>query len=402
MKSKNVVCGLAMAVVLQLGMLAGSAQTNIYFYSGSETNITLPPGTYIITAYGAEGGEYENARIGGFGAEMSAEFNFSTPTNLTLLVGGVGGIVATVYNYDGSGGGGGSFVVQGSTPLVIAGGGGGGAIISNGGTTAYGGNGTITTFGSAGGGNAGGSGGVGGNGGTGGDAMLTGFGNIGEGADGGGGFYTDGTSGRSIFGYALPVISPLGGSHLPLGGPPGSGGLSFEDGGAGGLGNLGGGLATGEGGFGGGGGAYSDNNYGFGGGGGGYSGGGGGGASNATTPIGAGGGGGSFIDSSAIAILAEGLAAYSPGPGRGNGEIIITAIPTPLLITTGATFGFTNGLFGFNVIGPSDSNVVVQASTDLKTWIPLQTNLLGSGPLYFSDPQSTTNLQRFYRAQLSQ
>jgi hypothetical protein len=55
----------------------------------------------------------------------------------------------------------------------------------------------------------------------------------------------------------------------------------------------------------------------------------------------------------------------------------------------------------FEVIGPSGSNVVIQASTDLQTWIPLQTNLLGSGPLYFSDPQSTNNVQRFYRAQLS-
>ena len=51
--------------------------------------------------------------------------------------------------------------------------------------------------------------------------------------------------------------------------------------------------------------------------------------------------------------------------------------------------------------GLSGLNVVIQASTDLKTWMPLQTNLLGSGPLYFSDPQSTTNAQRFYRAQLS-
>jgi hypothetical protein len=56
MKTKNIFCGLAMAVVLQLGMLAGSAQTNLYLFSGSETNITLPPGTYIITAYGALGG----------------------------------------------------------------------------------------------------------------------------------------------------------------------------------------------------------------------------------------------------------------------------------------------------------------------------------------------------------
>jgi hypothetical protein len=51
--------------------------------------------------------------------------------------------------------------------------------------------------------------------------------------------------------------------------------------------------------------------------------------------------------------------------------------------------------------GPVGSNVVIQASPDLHTWIPLQTNLLGSGPIYFSDPQSSTNPRRFYRAQLS-
>src|ERR1700677_3837977 len=120
MKSKNAVCGLSMAVVLHFGVLAGSAQTNIYLFSGSETNITLKPGTYIITAYGAPGGNYYP---GGLGAEMSAEFNFSTSTNLTLLVGGGG-----YYSYDfsyGGGGGGGSFVIEGTTPLVIAGGGGG-------------------------------------------------------------------------------------------------------------------------------------------------------------------------------------------------------------------------------------------------------------------------------------
>jgi hypothetical protein len=79
----------------------------------------------------------------------------------------------------------------------------------------------------------------------------------------------------------------------------------------------------------------------------------------------------------------------------------VTAVPTPLAITPGAVFGFTNGVFGFNVIGPPGSNVVIQASTDLQTWIPLQTNLLGSGPLYFSDAQSTTNVHRFYRVQLT-
>src|ERR1039457_5379805 len=113
MKSKNAIRGLAIAVALQLGMLAGSAQTNIYLFSGSETNITLPPGTYIITAYGAPGGGeyvYGFGYGGGLGAEMSAKFNFSTSTNLTLLVGGGGGGYDAYGNYSNYGGGGGSFL----------------------------------------------------------------------------------------------------------------------------------------------------------------------------------------------------------------------------------------------------------------------------------------------------
>ena len=94
MKSKNAPWGFSIAVIFQLGVLAGFAQTNIYLYGfpWSETNITLNPGTYYITAYGAQGG---NATIngtsggtGGIGAEMEGEFNFTTATTLTLLVGG--------------------------------------------------------------------------------------------------------------------------------------------------------------------------------------------------------------------------------------------------------------------------------------------------------------------------
>ena len=35
----------------------------------------------------------------------------------------------------------------------------------------------------------------------------------------------------------------------------------------------------------------------------------------------------------------------------------------------------------------------------LANLIPLQSNVLGSSPLNFSDPQSMTNVRRFYRAQ---
>jgi hypothetical protein len=71
MKSKNALCGLAIAVVLQLGVLAGSAQTNLYLFSGSLTNITLNPGTYIITAYGAPGGNFYGTG-GGIDAALAA------------------------------------------------------------------------------------------------------------------------------------------------------------------------------------------------------------------------------------------------------------------------------------------------------------------------------------------
>jgi hypothetical protein len=222
MKSENALCGLSIAVVLQFGLLAGSAQTNIYLFNGTETNITLNPGTYIITAYGAPGGTNKFGTDNSLGAEMSAEFNFSTSTTLTLLVGG------------------------------------------------------------------------------------------------GGGYFS-----------------------------PGGGGSWYNSSDAGG-----------------------------------------------------GGGGGSIIDSSAITILAEVSGIASPDDST-NGEIIIIAVPPPLAIATDAAFGFTNGVFGFNVTGPSGSNMVIQASTDLQTWFPLQTNQLGSGPLYFSDSQSPANVQRFYRAQIS-
>ncbi len=347
-----------------------SAPAKIYRFSGSETNITLSPGVYIITAYGAAGGYSYNRRgsyvPGGLGAEMSAEFNFSASTNLTLLVGGGG--AAYDGSYGGGGGGGGSFVVGGGTPLVIAGGGGGGGdyygIVANGNVSADGDylwGGGATGFNYSGAGGAGGADGGGGGLGIGIGIVFGGFGGgYIYGGGGGGGFVGDGEL-------------------------SGSGGSSFENGGAGG----GGGYYNAAGGFGGGGGGGD----GAPGGGGGYSGGGGGGYYGQYEP-GYGGGGGSIIDSAAITILTEVSGASY------RGEIIITTIIPPFAITAGAAIGFTNGMFGFNVSGPPGSNVVIQASTDLQIWIPLQTNLLGSGPLYFSDTNAPANVQRFYRAQL--
>ena len=158
---------------------------------------------------------------------------------------------------------------------------------------------------------------AGGNGGIGGDNGITSYVRpalvFGLGAGGGGGFYTQGGSGDV---YYL------------------SGGVSFEGGGNGGSDNSGYGVyPSGYGGYGGGGGGGQYSDGAFGGGGGGYSGGGGGGELLPSGEAGAGGGGGSFIDASAIAILAE-VPGVNGGPDNplADGEIIITDVPEPASI----------------------------------------------------------------------
>ena len=291
LKTENTFCFLFAAVALLFEVLACSAQTNKYLFTGSETNITLGPGTYAIIAIGGEGG----GLTGGLGAEMEAQFSFTNPTTLTLLVGGAG----ASGTYAG-GGGGGSFVVHGTAPLVVAGGGAGSDY------NGAGANGVTQTSGGGGGGVDGGGGGSGGSGGAGGGFQ--------DGGGGGGGF--SGAGGNGFFG--------------------GLGGSSFLSGGTGGSGPYGG--TGGYGGGGGGGGAYSSGGAG-GGGGGGYSGGGGG------SYLGAGGGGGgSIIDSSAVTILAE-ISGISSPDGSPNGEIIIFVPQPPIFIEQPSlTGGFTSNI----------------------------------------------------------
>jgi Glycine rich protein len=260
---------------LRLGVMSVSAQTNEYLYSDSVQTITLNPGIYDITAYGAQGGSSADGFYGGLGAEMEGQFEFKTATTLMLMVAGVGGTGSSDYlgNFGGAGGGG-SFVVlvSSATPLVVAGGGGGAA------STGYGDDGVTNSSGGAGVGGAG----PGGSGGNGSDSY-----------GGGGGFSSNGG----------PAIYPVSGS---------GGGTCFLEGGSGG--RVSSPMGNPWGGFGGGGAANGSD----GGGGGGYSGGGG-------SYSAGGGGGGSIIDSSALTHVIESSGVASPD-GLPNGEIIITYI----------------------------------------------------------------------------
>jgi hypothetical protein len=69
-----------------------------------------------------------------------------------------------------------------------------------------------------------------------------------------------------------------------------------------------------------------------------------------------------------------------------------------VIVTDDGQLGLSGGFFGFNVTGPVGQSVVMEVSTNLVDWLPLQTNILGGVPWYFSDPDTANFTQRFYRA----
>jgi hypothetical protein len=80
---------------------------------------------------------------------------------------------------------------------------------------------------------------------------------------------------------------------------------------------------------------------------------------------------------------------------------IVTVFSLPQMVLDDGHFGFTNGQFGFNIIGPSGQTVVIEWSGVFGPWwVPLQTNVLGNGPYYFSEPRSTKYQRRFYRVRV--
>jgi len=66
-----------------------------------------------------------------------------------------------------------------------------------------------------------------------------------------------------------------------------------------------------------------------------------------------------------------------------------------VMVTSARGFGFNGGQFGFNLTGPPGRVVIVEASTDLVSWLSIWTNTF-AGALNFSDPQSGVYSNRFY------
>ncbi|MBI4325879.1 MAG: hypothetical protein HY674_11520, partial [Chloroflexi bacterium] len=68
-----------------------------------------------------------------------------------------------------------------------------------------------------------------------------------------------------------------------------------------------------------------------------------------------------------------------------------------VIVVAGAGFDFNDSKLGLILAGLTGQLVVVEASTDLVSWLPIWTNIF-TGALNFSDPQSGVYANRFYRA----
>ena len=79
---------------------------------------------------------------------------------------------------------------------------------------------------------------------------------------------------------------------------------------------------------------------------------------------------------------------------------LTVTVPFTLNFTNGGGAGYRSNRFCFSISGPSSSNAVIFASTNLQSWVPLVTNPLGSGTINFTDALATNYLRRFYRATL--
>lgn len=83
-------------------------------------------------------------------------------------------------------------------------------------------------------------------------------------------------------------------------------------------------------------------------------------------------------------------------PGNNSSQVMGTVTASPHVTLSGS---INSGLFQLSITAPPNSTYVIQASSDLGTWVPVSTNTAGSdGTIIYSDPASSTLQSRFYRA----
>jgi hypothetical protein len=93
------------------------------------------------------------------------------------------------------------------------------------------------------------------------------------------------------------------------------------------------------------------------------------------------------------------LTQYSvpPSPTLLASHAVPQLSPQPDIHVSDGNLNFSTGQFGFSIGGQQEQIVVVEGSTDLVNWQPLQTNIFQGSITYFNDPQWTNYPCRFYR-----
>jgi hypothetical protein len=91
--------------------------------------------------------------------------------------------------------------------------------------------------------------------------------------------------------------------------------------------------------------------------------------------------------------------------GRWNGSLSliedtapVTSQTRPLISANDSSFGFQTNQFGFVVQALPGQTIVIEASSNFLTWLPIQTNWMSGSAHYFADPESAAVSARFYRA----
>lgn len=80
--------------------------------------------------------------------------------------------------------------------------------------------------------------------------------------------------------------------------------------------------------------------------------------------------------------------------------IVLTSTVSNVVNITSAGTGMVAGGFKIQLSGPSGSNYVIQASTDLKNWVPISTNAAPTGSVSYTDAAATNLSFRYYRAMI--
>ena len=100
---------------------------------------------------------------------------------------------------------------------------------------------------------------------------------------------------------------------------------------------------------------------------------------------------GNFTNSATVTSLAT--PDPNPDDNSDSASVAVGSAAPPRLFATAAN---SNGTFQFAVTNAPGQMTIVQASTNLVTWIPIYTNTVG-GAYTFTDPNATGYPRRFYR-----